>query len=73
MDIVFLDFAKAFDKVPKERLLVKLAAQGVSGKVLQWVRNWLTDRKQIVVLNGETLDLADVESGVPQGSVLGPI
>ena len=73
MDIVFLDFAKAFDKVPKERLLAKLAAHGVEGKVLQWVRRWLTDRKQRVVLNGETSDLTEVESGVPQGSVLGPI
>ena len=73
MDIVFLDFAEAFDKVPKERLLAKLAAHGVEGKVLQWVRRWLTDRKQRVVLNGETSDLMEVESGVPQGSVLGPI
>ena len=73
MDIVFLDFAKAFDKVLKERLLAKLAAHGVEGKVLQWVRRWLTDRKQRVVLNGETSDLTEVESGVPQGSVLGLI
>ena len=73
MDIVFLDFAEAFNKVPKERLLAKLAAHGVEGKVLQWVRRWLTDRKQRVVLNGETSDLTEVESGVPQGSVLGPI
>ena len=50
MDIVFLDFAKAFDKVPKERLLVKLTAQGVGGRVKHWVRQWLTERKQRVVL-----------------------
>ncbi len=52
-DIIFLDFAKAFDKVPKERLLEKLRALGVRGELLAWVRSWLTDRKQRVVLNGE--------------------
>ena len=73
IDVIFLDFAKAFDKVPRERLVAKLAAHGVSGRVLQWVRNWLTDRTQRVVLNGESSEQAAVESGVPQGSVLGPI
>ena len=73
MDIVFLDFAKAFDKVPKERLLAKLTAHGVGGRVQHWVRQWLTERKQRVTLNGEASDLAAVESGVPQGSVLGPV
>ena len=66
MDIMFLDFAKAFDKVLKERLLAKLTAHGVGGRVQQWVRQWLTERKQRVVLNGEASDLAAVESGVPQ-------
>ena len=67
IDVIFLDFAKAFDKVPRERLVAKLAAHGVSGRVLQWVRNWLTDRTQRVVLNGESSEQAAVESGVPQG------
>ena len=73
MDIIFLDFAKAFDKVPKERLLAKLAEHGIGGQVLPWVRSWLTARSQRVVLNGEASELAAVESGVPLGSVLGPI
>ncbi len=51
VDVIFLDFAKAFDKVPKERLLQKLKAHGVNGNILRWIRNWLTGRRQRVVLN----------------------
>ena len=47
MDIIFLDFSKAFDKVPKERILANLAAHGIGGQVLHWVRSWLTARSQI--------------------------
>jgi hypothetical protein len=71
-DIFYLDFAKAFDKVPHERLLLKLAVKGVTGRILNWIRNWLTGRTQWVVLNGARSESSDVDSGIPQGTILGP-
>ena len=69
LDVIYLDFSKAFDK----RLLHNIESHGISGNVAAWIGEWLCDRKQQVVLNGKFSRLQDVLSGVPQGSVLGPI
>ena len=73
MDVVYLDFAKAFDKVPHRRLVEKLKAHSLGGQVLSWIKSWLADLKQRVVPNGQASDWERVQSGVPLGSVLGPL
>ena len=73
VDIVYLDYSKAFDKISHQKLITKLKAHGISGKVADWVKEWLTDRKQYVVIDGFESGVIYVISGVPQGSVLGPI
>ena len=72
-DVIYLDFAKAFDKVDHALLLKKISQMGIHDKVLKWIEAFLTNRFQKVVINGESSSGAKVISGVPQGTVLGPL
>ena len=71
MDVIFLVFQKAVDKVPHRRLLLKFKALGIGSQVANWIESWLSDRKQRVVINGKCSGWSEVSSGVAQGSVLG--
>nr|VZI40999.1 unnamed protein product [Spirometra erinaceieuropaei] len=71
--VAYIDFKKAFDSVPHQRLLHKLSRIGVRGKLLKWIENFLVGRSQTVRLGGQHSAEVTVTSGVPQGSVLGPI
>ena len=72
-DVIYLDFAKAFDKVDFLVTMKKLHDLGISGKLGQWIYSFLTNREQAVIVDGITGSLTEVKSGVPQGSVLGPL
>lgn len=73
VDCVFLDFSKAFDKVPHTLLLSKLSKLNIDQAVLTWIQSFLTNRKQFVSVNNRSSAMVSVTSGVPQGSVLGPL
>jgi hypothetical protein len=72
IDIILLDFSKAFDKVPHQRLIHKLNYYGIRDKNLNWITDFLGNRQQQVLLNGITSSKLSVDSGVPQGTVLDP-
>ncbi len=73
MDLVYLDFAKVFDSVNNRSLLAKLKASGIDGAVLNWIKSYLSDRSYQVQIDGILSEEAPCHSGVPQGSVIGPL
>ena len=73
IDPIYLDFAKAFDTVPHHRLLGKLQAYGIQGNLFHWIKEFLKERTQIVMVNGVESEPTSVLSGIPQGTVLGPL
>jgi len=73
VDVIYLDLRKALDTVPDRRLIKKLEAYGIKGIFLTWIENFLSGRRQRVVMNDKLSTLAGILSSIPQGSELGPI
>ena len=71
--MTFLDISKAFDKVWHAGLLIKLESLGVRNPLLAWIKSYLTDRKQRVIIEGQSSEWAIINAGVPQGFILGPL
>ena len=73
LDAIYCDFMKAFDKVPHKRLIHKISKYGIKGNVLGWINSFLSDRTQLVSVGKSESERSKVTSGIPQGSVLGPL
>ena len=73
VDVVYLDFSKAFDTVPHDILITKLRKYGIDERTVKWVENWLTGRVQRVVLGGRVSGWRPVTSGIPEGFVMAPV
>ena len=73
VDTIYFDFAKAFDTVPHRRLKQKLQGHGITGRILGRISSFLCERKQLVKVNNAKSNFKDIISGIPQGSVLGPL
>ena len=73
VDVIYLDFQKAFDKFPHQRLILKLKSHGMGNSIINWIEQWLNDWRQRVVVDGEVSSWKPALNGVPQGYVLGPI
>ena len=73
IDVVYLDYKKAFDKADHSIILRRLREKGIGGKIGKWIQNYLEDRSQSVIANNHISNNVKVISGVPQGSVIGPI
>ena len=72
-DCIYVDFSKAFDRVAHSRLITKLSSLNLDSLTISWLRNFLSSRKQFTWVSNTSSSLSDVTSGVPQGSVLGPL
>ena len=72
-DDIYCDFQKAFYKVPHQRLILKLKSHGMGNSIINWIEQWLTDRRRRIVVDGEVSSWKSVLIGLPQGPVLWPI